>query len=115
MAAAIAANCVPPFDAAGRFVLDGLSARLARLLAALERDLAHPLCGPFGTTGRWGPNGRGPEIDDLIRRSALARLPLADSEPRPPPASHAIRRSSPTKGSPWPGRPNSSEASFIPR
>ena len=89
MAATIAANRAYPSDPAGRFMLDGLSARLARLLAALERDLARPLYGPFGTAGRWGPNGRGPEIDDLIRRSAHARLPLPEAEPRPPPASRA--------------------------
>ncbi len=89
MAAALAANAACRRDAAARFLLDGLSARLHRLLAALERDLVRPLGGPFGTAGRWGPNGRGPEIADLIRRSALARRPLPDAEPRPPPASRA--------------------------
>ena len=86
IAATIAANAVATGDAATRFILDGLSTRLARLLAALDRDLARPLGGPFGTAGRWGPNGRGPEIDDLIRRSAIARRRQPDSEPRPPPA-----------------------------
>ena len=93
MVAAIAANEACRSDAAGRFLLDGLSARLRRLIAALERDLARPLGGPFGTAGRWGPNGRGPEIEDLIRRSALARLPMPEAEPRPTPASRAARSS----------------------
>src|SRR6476661_7112924 len=86
VAATIAANAVATGDAATRFILDGLSARLAKLLAALDRDLALPLGGPFGSAGRWGPNGRGPEIDDLIRRSAVARRRQLEAEPRPPPA-----------------------------
>ena len=89
MTATIAANESHRADTAGRFLLGGLNARLRRLLAALERDLARPLGGPFGTAGRWGPNGRGPEIEDLIRRSALARRPLPEAERRPPPASRA--------------------------
>src|SRR6478672_11444157 len=87
MAATIASNAAHYCDVAGRFILDGLSARLARLLAALERDLAQPLAGPFGTAGLWGRNGRGPEIDDLIRRSDLARLNGTGGEARAPPAS----------------------------
>lgn len=89
LAATIAANRAHAADAAGRFIVDGLSARLAQLLTALESDLARPLGGPYGTGGRWGRNGRGPEIADLIRRSAAARLPLPSGEPRPPPASRA--------------------------
>jgi hypothetical protein len=91
MAAAIVANDAHRCDAAGRFILDGLSARLRRLLSACDADLARPLDGPFGTAGRWGRNGRLPEIEDLIRRSALARLPLPAAEPRPPPAGRAAR------------------------
>src|SRR4051794_41435949 len=114
MAATIAANAVPMRDAAARFVLDGLSARLARLLAALDRDLSRPLDGPFGTAGRWGANGRGPEIEDLIRRSALARLPPAHAEPRPPPSRRTARRNPcQSKGETCPARPSSNEASFM--
>ncbi|MDB5692378.1 MAG: hypothetical protein JWO81_1441, partial [Alphaproteobacteria bacterium] len=48
--AAIAANRAHPCGPAARFILDGLSSRLVRLLAALDRDLARPLVGgPFGT------------------------------------------------------------------
>jgi hypothetical protein len=90
MAAAIAANRGQASDPAGRFILDGLSARLARLLAALERDLAQPVGGPFGTVGRWGPNGRAPEIEDLIRRSAVARRQPLEAAPRPPPTECAF-------------------------
>ena len=110
MAATIADNAAATGDAATRFMLDGLSARLARLLTALDRDLERRLGGPFGTAGRWGPNGRGPEIDDLIRRSAAARRRQPDSEPRPPPA--RIPRPAPPslKGSQCPALPSSNEA-----
>jgi len=84
--AAIAANQAHEADTAGLFLLCGLTARLVRLLTALERDLARPLGGPFGTAGRWGANGRGPETEDLIRRSAMARLPPAGAESCSPPA-----------------------------
>jgi hypothetical protein len=98
MAAAIAANRGEASDPAGRFILDGLSARLARLLAALERDLAQPLGGPFGTIGRWGPNGRGREIEDLIRRSAIARRQSLEAGQRPSPAECALLCAPSTKG-----------------
>src|SRR4051794_16453083 len=82
IAAAIVANRACACDAAARFVLDGLTARLARLLTAPERDLARPLLsGPFGTAGAWGPNGRGPRIEDLIRRSAHHRQPQTEPVP----------------------------------
>jgi hypothetical protein len=81
---AIAANCACACDPAARFILDGLTARLACLRAALDRDLARPtLGGPFGTAGAWGPNGRAPEIEDLIRRSARERRPMPQARPRP--------------------------------
>jgi hypothetical protein len=80
---AIAANRAHACDDAGRFLLDGLTGRLARLLAAVDRDLARPpLAGPFGAAGRWGPNGRAPEIGDLIRRSARARASGPVAEPQ---------------------------------
>src|SRR6478672_3081688 len=99
MAATIASNAAHYCDVAGGFILDGLSARLARLLAALERDLAQPLAGPFGAAGRWGPNGRGPEIDDLIRRSDLARLQVTGGDARGPPLSGTHAASPCSKGS----------------
>ncbi|MEA3002543.1 MAG: hypothetical protein QOH81_1331, partial [Sphingomonadales bacterium] len=34
-------------------------------------------------------NGRAPEIDDLIRRSARQRRPMPEAEPRPPAARRA--------------------------
>ena len=114
MAAAIAANGAKPADTAGRFILDGLSARLARLLCALDHDLARPVGGPFGSAGRWGPNGRGPEIEDLIRRSTLARQPLPEAEPRPPPSA-CVAPSPLSKGPRCPAQPSSSEASSTPR
>jgi hypothetical protein len=81
---AIAANRAYACDAPDRFVLDGLTARLVRLLVAIERDLSRPpLAGPFGTAGRWGPNGRAPEIEDLIRRSACVRAPGPAAVPHP--------------------------------
>ena len=110
MAATLAANAVAIGDAPTRFILDGLSARLARLLAALDRDLVRPLGGPFGTAGRWGPNGRGPEIDDLIRRSAIARRPQPGAEPRPPPARIHCLATPSLKGSQCPALPSSNEA-----
>ena len=88
--AALAANRAHQGDAAGLFLLAGLTARLERLLKAVGRDLVRPLVGgPFGTAGRWGPNGRAPEIADLIDRSARARRVVSEAEPRPPPARRA--------------------------
>jgi hypothetical protein len=55
------------------FILAGLTQQLRSELAALERDIALPCGGPFGTQGRWGPNGREPGVRDLIRRSERER------------------------------------------
>jgi hypothetical protein len=58
---------------AAAFILAGLTQQLRSELAALERDIALPCGGPFGTQGRWGPNGREPGVRDLIRRSERER------------------------------------------
>jgi hypothetical protein len=70
----IAANERAHFDnKASAFILAGLTQQLRSELAALERDIALPCGGPFGTNGRWGPNGREPGVRDLIRRSERER------------------------------------------
>jgi hypothetical protein len=93
----VAANRGHACDPATRFILDGLTARLARLLLALDRDLARPLVGgPFGTAGAWGRNGRAPEIDDLIRRSARQRRPMPEARSRASPAGGQTRRMTPS-------------------
>src|ERR1700738_4790158 len=87
---AVAANYAHACGSAARFILDGLTARLARLLAAIDRDLARPLVGgPVGTAGARGPHGRGAAIGDLIRRSPRQRRPMSEAEPRPRAAGRA--------------------------
>jgi hypothetical protein len=57
-------------DRVDGFRLERLTDQLRGKLAHLEADMKRPLEGPYGTKGRWGPNGHLPAINDLIRQSA---------------------------------------------
>ena len=74
---AIAANTGHRGDRTSALILDRLTARMRKYLAAVIRDLGRPnVDGPYGTAGFWGENGKAPEIRALIRESARQREPF---------------------------------------
>jgi hypothetical protein len=66
----IRANNAAQADAAGRFILDGLSARAERLVDRIDFLLAHPA--QFNA-GQWGENGKAPLISALVREGERQR------------------------------------------
>lgn len=75
LTATIAANeaAMRKLDRIDRIRLLPVTDRLKRYRAHLTAEMKRPLAGPYGTNGRWGPNGFGPSIDDLIRQSEAIR------------------------------------------
>jgi hypothetical protein len=74
----ILANVSHRGDRATTLILDALTHSARRYLAAVTRDLSRPIMGgPYGTAGFWGPNGRGPAIDDIIKDSEIQRKGFA--------------------------------------
>ena len=61
-------------DRVGRFILDGLDRHGRRYLARIRAELRRgPDEGPYGALGRFGPNGYGPAIADIIRSAETQR------------------------------------------
>ena len=61
-------------DRVGRFILDGLDRHGRRYLARIRAELRRgPDEGPYGALGRFGPNGYGPAITDIIRSAETQR------------------------------------------
>jgi hypothetical protein len=47
-------------------ILVDLAKQARRLLASIAHDERNSVDGPFSTAGKWGPNGCGPKVDDLL-------------------------------------------------
>lgn len=74
---AIAANAAHRGDRTSIQMLERLTTRMRKYLAAVTRDLGRPAVdGPYGTAGFWGENGKAPEIRALIRESTRQREPF---------------------------------------
>lgn len=50
----------------GSFAMRQLADRARSFLARIDAAERNPLDGPFGSLGKWGPNGYGPTIDNLL-------------------------------------------------
>lgn len=66
----LADNEAAPVDRAGRFILDGISARAQGLVNRIDFLLAHPA--QFNA-GLWGENGKAPLIRALVREGERQR------------------------------------------
>jgi hypothetical protein len=66
----IRANEAAHADRAGRFILDGISARAERLIERIDFLIAHPA--QF-EAGLWGENGKAPMIRALVREGERQR------------------------------------------
>jgi hypothetical protein len=70
LTALIRANDAAQADRAGRFILDGISARAQGLVNRIDHLLAHPA--QFDA-GLWGENGKAPLIRALVREGERQR------------------------------------------
>jgi hypothetical protein len=72
--ACIAANEAADVDANARWFLNSLTHQLKRYRINIAFDIkGYPEFGVRGAAVRYGPNGYGPAIDDLIRQSEWHR------------------------------------------
>lgn len=71
IASAILLNEAAQVDSITRRILDGNSSYLRRQLAGIRSELSLPE--HMQRMGEYGPNGRGPGIEDMIRMSAHHR------------------------------------------
>lgn len=68
--ALITANNAAHVDSAGRFALDGITARASRMIEAIDFLIANP---HQFEPGLWGEHGKGPLIRSMIREAGRVR------------------------------------------